>query len=134
MTNKSTTKSKNVAKRSTVTSIEEYVASFPAETQKALKQLRTLIKSAARGATEKISYGIIGFSLNGRYLVYIAGWKNHVGFYPVIGETAKAFKEEIKPYQSGKASLQFPLSEPMPKDLIRRIVKFKAQELTGKNK
>jgi len=123
-----------MANKSTVASIDTYIAGFPPETQKVLKELRALIQSTARGVTEKISYGIPRFDLKGHYLVYLAGWKKHIGFYPVTGEAAKAFKEEIKPYKSGKGSLQFPLAEPMPKDLIRRIVKFRIKEITSKDK
>ena len=123
-----------MARQSTVSSIDEYIAGFPPETQKVLKGLRALIRSAAPGVTEKISYGIPMFDLNGHYLVYFGGWKKHIGFYPVTGSVAKAFKEELKPYKSGKGSVQFPLAQPMPKDLIRRIVKFRVKEVTGKNK
>lgn len=84
--------------------------------------------------TEKISYGIPTFNLNGRYLVYIAGWKEHVSVYPAIGAVAREFKDELKPYRSGKGTLRFPLDQPLPKGLIRRIVKFRASEVSAGDK
>ena len=85
-----------------------------------LEELRALIKAAAPDATEKISYAIPTFDLNG-HLVHFAGYKNHIGFYPT-GGGVEAFKEELKPYKSWKGSVQFPLGQPLPTDLIRRIV------------
>lgn len=121
-------------KQPTRGSIDEYIARFPPETQKILKELRTLVRATARGVTERISYGIPTFDLNGQSVVYFAAWKKHIGFYPVTGGVAKAFKDEIKAYKRGKGSLQFPLDDPMPKDLIRKIAKFRVKEVTGKGK
>jgi uncharacterized protein YdhG (YjbR/CyaY superfamily) len=112
--------------------IDEYIAEFPPETQKVLKQLRTLIKKTVPAATERISYGIPTFDLNGKYLIYFAGWKKYVSLYPITGAVEKAFAEEIKPYKKGKGTLQFPLEERLPTDLIRRIVKFKVKQASGK--
>ena len=117
--------------RPTANSIDEYIAEFPAETQKMLKELRALIKESAPGATEKISYAMPTFDLNGRHLVHFAGFAKHIGFYPVPSGI-EAFKEELKPYKSGKGSAQFPLGQPMPVDLIRRIVEFRVEENTRK--
>lgn len=116
--------------RSTAGSIDEYIAGFPVETQKALAELRALIKATAPGATETISYAIPTFDLNGRHLVHFAGYAKHVGFYP-IPNGIEAFKEELKPYKQGKGSVQFPLGQPLPADLIRRIVEFRVHENTG---
>jgi uncharacterized protein YdhG (YjbR/CyaY superfamily) len=120
-----------MAKRSTARPIDTYIAKFPPETQKVLKKLRALIRSTAPDVTEKISYGIPAFDLNGHYLIYLAGWKKHIALYPVTPGVAKAFKEEIEPHWSGKGTLQFPLEQPMPMDLIRRIVKFRVKEIGG---
>ena len=116
-----------MADRSTANSIDEYVAGFPPETQKALEELRALIKASASGATEKISYAMPTFDLNGHHLVHFAGYAKHVGFYPVPSGV-EAFKEELKPYKTGKGSVQFPLDRPLPADLIRRIVEFRVEE------
>jgi uncharacterized protein YdhG (YjbR/CyaY superfamily) len=115
--------------RSTADSIDEYIAGFPPETQKALEELRALIRASAPDATETISYAIPTFDLNG-HLVHFAGYEKHVGFYPT-GRGVEAFKQELKPYKSGKGSVQFPLDRPMPTDLIRRIVEFRVSQNTG---
>jgi uncharacterized protein YdhG (YjbR/CyaY superfamily) len=120
-----------VAMQSAANSVDEYIAEFPPETQKVLEELRALIKASAPGATETISYAIPTFDLNGKHLVHFAGYKNHIGFYPVPS-ALEAFKEELKPYKSGKGSAQFPLGQPLPMDLIRRIVEFRVEENAGK--
>lgn len=116
-----------MAASSTANSIDEYIAGFPAETQKVLAELRALIKSCAPGATETISYAIPTFDLNGRHLVHFAGYARHVGFYP-IPSGLEAFRDELKPYKQGRGSVQFPLGQPLPTDLIRRIVEFRVHE------
>ncbi|HSK47162.1 MAG TPA: DUF1801 domain-containing protein [Coriobacteriia bacterium] len=117
--------------RSKTGSIDEYIAEFPAETQEVLEQMRALIKATAPDATETISYAIPTFDLNGKHLVHFAGFQKHVGFYP-IPTGMEAFKEELKPYKQGKGSVQFPLDQPLPVDLIRRIVEFRVAENTSK--
>jgi uncharacterized protein YdhG (YjbR/CyaY superfamily) len=108
--------------------VDAYIAGFPPETRGVLQSLRSLIQKVAPKATEKISYGIPSFRLNDAYLIYFAGWKAHVSLYPVTGEVGKAFDKELKPYRKGKGTAQFPLGEPLPKDLIRRIVRFRVKE------
>ena len=107
--------------------IDDYIAQFPPSTQVALKETRALIRASAREATETISYAMPTFDLNGRHLVHFAGFKNHVGFYP-IPSAIEAFRDELAPYKSGKGSAQFPLGRPLPADLIRRIVEFRVEE------
>jgi uncharacterized protein YdhG (YjbR/CyaY superfamily) len=116
-----------MATRTTVGSIDEYITGFPVETQAVLEELRALIKAAAPEATETISYAIPTFDLNGKHLVHFAGFKKHIGFYPT-GSGIEAFKEEIKHYKWATGSVQFPLGKPLPRDLIRRIVEFRAEE------
>jgi uncharacterized protein YdhG (YjbR/CyaY superfamily) len=113
--------------RSQANSIDEYIAGFPPQTAKVLAELRALIKSSAPGATETISYAMPTFDLNGRHLVHFAGYARHVGFYP-IPAGIEAFREELKPYKQGRGSVQFPLGQPLPKDLIRRMVEFRVRE------
>jgi len=120
-----------MANRSAADSIDEYIAGFPPETQKVLEELRALIKASAPGAIEKISYAMPTFDLNGHHLVHFAGYAKHIGFYPVPSGI-EAFKEELKPYKSGKGSAQFPLGKPIPMDLIRRIIEFRVEENTRK--
>jgi uncharacterized protein YdhG (YjbR/CyaY superfamily) len=117
--------------RSTARSIDEYIAEFPPETQKVLEELRALIKATAPDATETISYAIPTFDLNGKHLVHFGGYKKHIGFYPTSAGT-EAFQEELQPYKRSKGTVQFPLDQPMPTDLIRRIVEFRIAETTGK--
>ena len=112
--------------------VDEYINSFPKQTQKALKQIRKIIKKEASAAQETISYGMPTYKLNG-ILVYFAGFKNHIGLY-AIPSGNKAFKKEISNYKTGKGSIQFPLDKPMPLDLISDIVKFRAQENLQKQK
>lgn len=120
-------------KKSTANSIDEYIAELPPETQKLLEEMRAIIKAVAPEATETISYAIPTFDLNGHHLVHFAGFSKHIGFYPVPSAMA-AFEEELKPYKSGKGSAQFPLDQPLPKDLIRRIVEFRVAESKSREK
>ena len=110
--------------------IDDYISAFPAETQKALRQIRNAIKKAAPGAEEAIRYGVPTFVLNGN-LVHFAGFKQHVGFYPTPSAIAR-FKAELSTYKSAKGSVQFPLDEPMPVALVTRIVKFRVVEARAK--
>jgi len=110
--------------------IDEYIAGFPAETQVLLQQVRATVQAAAPDATEAIRYAIPTFILNGN-LVHFAGFKNHIGFYPAP-TGAEAFKNELSVYKTGKGSVQFPLDQPMPLDLISRIVQFRVAEVSQK--
>ena len=106
--------------------IDKYISGFPAETQVLLTQLRTTIQSIAPEAEEIISYAIPTFKLKGN-LVHYAAYKNHIGFYP--GSSGiENFKQELSVYKSAKGSVQFPISEPLPIELIKKIVKFRVQE------
>ena len=113
--------------------IDEYLIRFPKEVQQLLKKMRLTIKKAAPKAEEKISYGIPTFTLN-ENLVHFAGYKNHIGFYPTPSGIT-AFKKELSTYKGAKGSVQFPINEPLPLNLVSRIVKFRVNEsLTTKNK
>jgi uncharacterized protein YdhG (YjbR/CyaY superfamily) len=116
-----------VAKRSTAASIDEYIAGFPAATRVALEEMRTIVARAAPDATETISYAIPTFDLDGKHLVHFAGYERHVGFYPTPSGIA-AFAEDLGPYERGRASVRFPLDQPLPADLIRRVVAFRVRE------
>ncbi|MEJ5995810.1 DUF1801 domain-containing protein [Pedobacter sp. Du54] len=108
-----------------LTTIDEYIAGFPAHVQEQLQQIRETIQHAAPEATEKISYGMPTFYLNGN-LIHFAGYKNHIGLYPAP-QGIDAFKEELSAYKGAKGSVQFPLNQPMPLDLIARITMFRAE-------
>ena len=103
--------------------MDEYIASFPQETQKVLEDIRATVKAVAPDAKEKISYQIPTFELNGRNLIHFAGWKKHVSLYPVPAGD-EAFEKKISKYVAGKGTLKFPLDEPVPLELIEEIVKF----------
>ncbi|TCD03762.1 iron chaperone [Pedobacter psychroterrae] len=113
-------------------SIEAYISGFPKHIQEILEQIRSTIKSVAPDASEAIKYAIPTFILNGN-LVHFAGYKNHIGLYPAPSGM-KQFEEEIAMYKTGKGTLQFPIDQPMPLDLIARIVKFRVQENEAKTK
>ena len=114
------------SKKAGFNSIDAYIATFPPETQAILEDIRATIRAAAPDAVETISYQMPTFALEGN-LVHFAAFKNHIGFYPTPSGT-EAFKEEIARYRAGKGSIQFPLDEPMPLDLITRIVKMRVAE------
>ena len=108
----------------------QYIASFPKDVQKKLQQLRSTIKKAAPKTEEVISYGIVGYKLNGM-LIYFAGFKNHVSVYPAP-RSSTGFREELKAYKGGKSTVQFPLDKTLPLDLIKRIVKFRIEQCEDK--
>lgn len=106
------------------TDTDAYISGFPKETQKKLKEIRKAIRDTAQEATEAISYGMPAFNLHGSYLVYFAAFKNHIGLYPTpVG--IEEFKEELQGYKTGKGSIQFPLDQPLPIELIKKIVQFR---------
>lgn len=105
---------------------DEYIAQFPPDVREILQNLRAVIKEAAPEATEKISYQMPTFYLNGN-LVHFAAYARHIGFYPAPSGI-EAFKEELSPYKGAKGSVQFPLDKPLPMDLISRIVRFRVSE------
>ena len=115
------------SKKVNFNSIDEYIASFPEDLQKILAEVRRIIKAAAPDAGEKISYNMPTFTLNGKYLVYFAGWKNHIAFYGAPRGNAE-FREDLSAYESGQGTLQFPYDKPVPYDLISKIVKFRVAE------
>ena len=108
--------------------IDEYIRHFPAEVQEMMKQLRAIIKKAVPDAEETISYGIPCFRSKGRYVIYFAGYQHHIGIYPVPINNVEFEKEYSKFKTSGKGTLQLPLNEPIPVDLITKIVKFRLKE------
>lgn len=113
------------------TTIDEYIASFPADVQEKLQQVRATIKKAAPDAEETIKYAMPTFVLNGN-LVYFAGFKNHIGFY-ATPKGNEAFQKELSAYKQGKGSIQFPLDQPIPFDLISRMVTYRVEENLGKS-
>lgn len=109
--------------RTNFQSIDEYIAACPPQSQERLQKVREIIKRLAPAATEKISYQIAAFELNGRNLIYFAGWKRHISLYPVPAGD-EAFEKAISRYVDGRGTLKFPLDEPLPLKLIERVVKL----------
>ena len=107
--------------------IDAYIAGFPSDVQQILQEIRKTIRKAAPDAEETISYLIPTFNLKGKYLIYFAAYKKHVGLYPAPRGSEK-FKKELSAYDGGKGTVRFPLDKPIPLELITRIVKFRIKE------
>ncbi len=108
------------------TTIDEYIQTNPPEIQPVLEKIRQTIHKAAPEATETISYQMPAFKMK-RVLVYFAGHKTYIGFYPT-GSGIEAFKKELAGYKWSKGAVQFPLDKPMPFDLIKKMVAFRVKE------
>lgn len=108
----------------TTHSVDQYINQFTGETKTRLKQLRELVKSEAPDAEEGIMYGLVGYKLHKKPLVYFGGFANHVGFY-ATPTGHEAFKDDLAKYKQGKGSVRFPLSEPLPLELVRRMVRYR---------
>ena len=108
------------------TPVDEYIAAFPPDVRKILRAVRATIRKAAPGAVETISYRIPAFKVDGRTIVFFAGFKNHIGMYPPVRDAA--LKKAVARYAGEKGNLRFPLDEKMPLALITRIVKSKVKE------
>ncbi len=113
-------------------SIEDYIGASPRSVRGILQELRQTIKRAAPEAEETISYQMPAFKLNG-ILVWFAAFKNHIGFYPKVS-AVEAFEEKLVGFKVSKGTIQFPLKEPIPYDLVAEIVKFRVQENSSKIK
>ncbi len=113
-------------------SVDEYISSYPEEIQAVLEQIRSTVKKAAPDAEECISYAMPAYRLNG-ILCYFAAFKSHIGFY-ALPDGNEAFKNELSQYKMGRGSIQFPLNQPIPYDLIANIVAFRREENLHKNK
>ena len=107
--------------------IDEYIDSFPEKVQEVLQTLRRTIKEEVPQATETIKYGMPTFVFHGN-LVYFGAWKRHIGFYPITGEMEENIEELAEYKTSGKGTIQFPYSKPLPLPLIREIVQFRVKE------
>ncbi len=111
-------------------SIDEYIATFPEDIQALLEVVRATIKASAPDAEERISYQMPTFALHGN-LVYFAALKNHIGLYPTASGI-EAFKDELSGYEHTKGAVKFPLNQPLPIELIRKIVQFRVTENLNK--
>lgn len=113
---------------STHATVSEYIADTPPVARKALKQIRAAIKAAAPGITERISYRIPTFDLDGRYLLYMAAFKDHVSVYPVTAGMAAKHGDTLAPFRHGKGTLRFALDRPIPTGLVTKLAKVRVEE------
>jgi uncharacterized protein YdhG (YjbR/CyaY superfamily) len=111
-------------------SVEEYIGSFPAGVQPILGQVRRAILDAVPGAGETISYHIPTITLGGRPLLYFAGWKRHISLYPAPAGD-EALERRLGPYRAARSTLKFPLSQPVPYDLIAQVAKLSLRQRQG---
>lgn len=114
-------------------SVDEYIKSFPKHIEVLLEKVRTIIVKKAPEAVESISYGMPAYKTNGKPLVYFAGYKSHIGLYATPAGHIE-FAKELSKYKQGKGSVQFPLDEPIPYDVIGRIVEFRVNQNLSKTK
>ena len=112
--------------KTSCTSIPQYISHFPRDVQIILKNIRKTIRNLAPSAKEAICYGIPTFKLNGN-LVHFAAYKNHIGFYPTPSGI-RQFKNELSKFKTSKGTVQFEIDQPVPYNLIKRIVRFNVKE------
>jgi uncharacterized protein YdhG (YjbR/CyaY superfamily) len=113
--------------------IDEYISSFPEDVQIILEQVRRTIRNVVPTVEETISHQIPTVTLNGRYLVYFAAWKHHIGLYP-IPVADEAFEQELAPYRAAKGTVRFPLREPIPYEVIERLAALLVKQRVNSRK
>lgn len=110
--------------------VDSYLAQFDKEVRDRLDRLREIVRTEAPDAEESLSYGLVGYKLGGKPLVYFGGFTHHIGFY-ATPNGHEAFAEEFSKYKQGKGSVQFPLDQPLPISLIRRVMQYRKQQVGG---
>lgn len=113
-------------RESAAAQVREYLAAPPAESRKRMKQIRTIVRSLAPRATEVFSYGIPGFRIEDRPLVWYAAFKNHISLYPMTDAIRRAHAAELKGYKTAKGTVQFPLDDALPLPLVKRLIQARA--------
>ena len=117
--------------KTNINNVDEYIAQCPVDRQKILNELRNLIIKSVPDAEECLLYKMPGYKLNGKTLVYFACRKDFIGFYPT-GSGVSAFIDELSEFETTKGTIHIPYNKPLPKDLIKKIVKFKMEEVMKK--
>jgi uncharacterized protein YdhG (YjbR/CyaY superfamily) len=113
--------------------IDEYIAGFSRPVQTVLRRVRGAIRKGVPGAEEAISYRIPAYKVRGRYVIYFAGWKKHYSIYPATERLVTIFRNDLAPYEvNDKGTIRFPLTEPVPVELIAALAKFRAKEVAEK--
>ena len=112
--------------------IDEYLALANPEQRAALEKIRQTIHAVAPGVEEVISYGLAGFKLHGRPLVYFGAWANHCAFYPGSSALAKAFQDQLKNFETSKGTIRFTPEKPLPMSLVKKLVKARIAENAAK--
>lgn len=110
--------------------VDDYIQQFDGVVRERLLQLRSLVRAEAPEAAESFTYGLVGYKLDNKPLVYFGGFKNHVGFY-ATPNGHDAFKDEFSRYKQGKGSVQLPLDQPLPVDLIKRVIAYRKTQTGG---
>ena len=108
--------------------VDVYINGFGDERTDRLTTMRSLVSTITPDAQEAMSYGLVGYKLNGKPLVYFGAFPKHIGFY-ATPNGHEAFKEELSKYKQGKASVQFPLDQPLPVELIREVIAYRKTQL-----
>ena len=109
--------------------VEEYLADQPKDVRATLEHVRRSVKAVAPKATEKIGYGMPGFYVDGRPLVYYSAFKEHCSLFPASGGVIERFADELKGYGLAKGTIRFPIGEPLPAPLVKKIVKARLEEI-----